>query len=412
MISRRIFSLLMGLMLLFANSANAKYKAEVIHWWVSGGEAKALKVLVDEFEAQGHTWLDTPVKDSYHAKTAALSRLISGNPPTIVQWHVGVVIKDLYKEGLLGEINELAAAEGWKNVLPPIIWDLINIDNKVVVVPTTLHGSNWLWANSDILEKCGVGIPQTWDEFKASAKIIQNMGYTPLALGGQAWQENILFHNLVISVGGPEFFQKAFVQRDLEALASPTMVESFKLFASLKPFVDKNSPNRSWNDTAGMLIKGQAAFQVMGDWIKGEFLKAGITPGKEIKCSICPGTGNSYLVGSDAFAMVDLKDKDARNAQLTLAKLAMDPDVQRRFNQLKGAIPPRTDVSLDGFDACAKIGIKTMKAGTVLPNLNMANPPVIASAVLDVVHAFWNNPDADPEKAAKDLAMAVKEASF
>ncbi len=409
-----VFSFLLALIsfTFIVSSASAKYDAEVIHWWVSGGEAEALKVLIDEFEGKGNKWIDTPVKDSYHAKTAALSRLFSGNPPTIVQWHVGVMIKDLYEEGLLGDVNALAQQQGWEKVLPEIIWDLINVNGKVVVVPTTLHGSNWLWGNKKVLEQCNVTMPKTWAEFRKSAVIIKKAGFIPLALGGQAWQENILFHNVVISVGGADFYRKAFVQKDLATLNSPMMVKAFREFASLKPFVDDKSPGRGWSETTDLVIKGKAAFQVMGDWAKGEFLKAGLTAGKEIACDLCPGTQGNYLVGSDAFAMVALKDPEALKAQAELAQIAMDPDVQRRFNLKKGAVPPRTDVSLEGFDECAKLGIKTIRDGNVLPNLNMANPSVIASAVLDVVHAFWNNPELDPKKAAADLAAAVREASF
>ena len=36
-------------------------KAEVLHWWTGGGEAKALKVLQDDFAAQNGVWLDMPV---------------------------------------------------------------------------------------------------------------------------------------------------------------------------------------------------------------------------------------------------------------------------------------------------------------------------------------------------------------
>ncbi|MCG8615905.1 MAG: ABC transporter substrate-binding protein [Desulfobacterales bacterium] len=397
---------------LFQPKAFGQYQAEVIHWWVSGGEAAALKVLVDEFESQGNTWLDTPVKDSYHAKTAALSRMFSGNPPTIVQWHVGVMIKDLYEEGLLGDVHEIARKHEWEKVLPEIIWDLINIDGKVVVVPTTLHGSNWLWASRRVLEACNVSMPDTWEDFKKTAAVIKEKGFIPLALGGQAWQETILFHNVVISVLGPKFYMDAFVKRDLNALGSPEMVRAFREFASLKPFVDEKSPGRNWAETTDLVIKGEAAFQIMGDWVKGEFLRAGMTAGEEIACRLCPGTEGTYWVGSDAFAMVALKDPKALKAQAILAEVAMDPEVQRRFNLKKGAVPPRTDVSLEGFDDCAKLGIKTIREGQVLPNLNMANPTVIASAILDVVHGFWNSETPDPENAAADLVAAVKEANF
>ena len=36
-------------------------KIEVLHWWTSGGEAAALKVLKDDFAANGGEWMDMPV---------------------------------------------------------------------------------------------------------------------------------------------------------------------------------------------------------------------------------------------------------------------------------------------------------------------------------------------------------------
>ena len=40
---------------------NAAPTAEVLHWWTSGGEAKALQVLKDDFAKEGGVWLDMPV---------------------------------------------------------------------------------------------------------------------------------------------------------------------------------------------------------------------------------------------------------------------------------------------------------------------------------------------------------------
>ena len=34
---------------------------EVLHWWTSGGEAKALTVLKDDLKTQGIGWKDMPV---------------------------------------------------------------------------------------------------------------------------------------------------------------------------------------------------------------------------------------------------------------------------------------------------------------------------------------------------------------
>ena len=46
-----IFAMVLAPTISYAGS-----KAEVLHWWTSGGEAKALQVLKDDFAAQGGEW--------------------------------------------------------------------------------------------------------------------------------------------------------------------------------------------------------------------------------------------------------------------------------------------------------------------------------------------------------------------
>ena len=41
--------------------AKAEPQAEVLHWWTSGGEAKSVAVLQQEFASRGGLWTDMPV---------------------------------------------------------------------------------------------------------------------------------------------------------------------------------------------------------------------------------------------------------------------------------------------------------------------------------------------------------------
>ena len=62
-------------------------EVEVLHWWTSGGEAKAVKALASTLQAKGDTWKDFAVAggggDS--AMTVLKSRVVSGNPPSAAQ---------------------------------------------------------------------------------------------------------------------------------------------------------------------------------------------------------------------------------------------------------------------------------------------------------------------------------------
>ena len=62
-------------------------KAEVLHWWTSGGEAKALKVLKDDFAAKGGEWLDMPVAGGGGdaAMQTLKARIVANDAPAAAQ---------------------------------------------------------------------------------------------------------------------------------------------------------------------------------------------------------------------------------------------------------------------------------------------------------------------------------------
>ena len=49
-------------------------KAEVIHWWTSGGESAAVKVFAEQYTKAGGTWMDTAIAGGANARTAAINR--------------------------------------------------------------------------------------------------------------------------------------------------------------------------------------------------------------------------------------------------------------------------------------------------------------------------------------------------
>ncbi|MGR3781359.1 MAG: sugar ABC transporter substrate-binding protein, partial [Albimonas sp.] len=69
---------------LVAGAAAAEPQVEVLHWWTSGGEAKSVAVLQQEFAERGGTWTDMPVAGGGGdaAMTALRARVLSGNAPT------------------------------------------------------------------------------------------------------------------------------------------------------------------------------------------------------------------------------------------------------------------------------------------------------------------------------------------
>jgi glucose/mannose transport system substrate-binding protein len=92
---------------------------EVLHWWTSGGEAAALNVLREDLAGQGIGWQDMPVAGGggTQAMTVLRARVTAGNAPTAVQM-LGFDILDWAAEGALANLNEIAAADNWDEVVP------------------------------------------------------------------------------------------------------------------------------------------------------------------------------------------------------------------------------------------------------------------------------------------------------
>lgn len=399
-----------GLLLLTAAGRAAAVEAEVVHWWVSGSESAALKQVKEHFESLGNHWLDTPVETSYQAKSIAVARILDGMAPTMVQWHSGVALAELYHENIIRDLSPLAESQGWFRSLPPLLREQISVDSQVVAVPMTVHGSNWLWGNAAILAELGLSMPRSWDEFRELAPKIRQAGYIPLAVGDQPWQVRTLFLNLLLGLGGPELYRSVVIDHDPAVIESREVIDILTRFRQLKSWIDPGSPGRGWAETTALVIDGQAAFQVMGDWAKGEFLQAGKQAEQDFFCEPSPGTGRYYVIVSDAFVAPVTDRESVREAQEALIASMVDPEVQRRFNLAKGSVSPWTDISLEGFDPCARKAVAALAGGALLlPSFSMTNKGIMASTIEDLVYRFWSNPELTAAEAAGRLAAAIRQ---
>lgn len=397
-----------------AGAVHAGGKVEVLHWWTSGGEAKAVGTLKDSFEAQGGEWIDSPIAGGGGdpAMTALRARVVAGNPPSAVQLK-GPGIQEWAQEGGVANVDDVAMAEHWDDVLPPVLANIMKYEGKYVAAPVNIHRVDWLWVNPDLLAKVGAEVPTTWEEFNATADKLKAAGITPLAHGGQPWQDATIFEVVVLGLGGADFYRKALVELDPAALSSDTMVAVFDEMRILRGFVDPNFSGRDWNLATSMVMNGEAAFQIMGDWAKGEFLAAGKVPGKDFLCA--PAPGGAYILNSDSFVMFRVKGDDWIEGQKVLASLIMSPDFQKTFNLAKGSIPARIDVPLDAFDSCAQKShadlVAAMAADTLVPSMahEMAISRSIRGEIMDVVTEHFNT-DMSSADAVSKLVEAVERA--
>ena len=413
---KNTLSTLAATALLASTTSVSAADVEVLHWWTSGGEAASVNYLKEKLSGAGVGWTDFAVAGGggENAMTVLKSRAISGNPPTAAQIK-GPSIQEWGELGFLADIDGVAQANDWDNLLPAVVSDVMKHNGKYVAAPVNVHRVNWMWSNPEVYASAGATIPTTWDDFMVQAKKLQKAGFVALAHGGQPWQDATVFEAVVLGVGGADYYNKAFVELDMNALNSDTTVKVFETFGNLRQFVDANSPGRDWNVATSMVIEGKAGSQIMGDWAKGEFKVAGKSVGTDYVCTAAPGTSGAHTFNIDSFAFFAQSDAASTEAQNIMAAEILGTDFQTVFNLNKGSIPARLGVSRAEFDTCAHDSmdafVSASASGSLVPSFahGMAMSSAVGGAVTDSATNFFNSDQSAADGVAQ-LVASIKAA--
>ena len=388
---------------------------EVLHWWTAGGEARAADVLRQRWQALGHHWVDAAIVGGggNSAMLVLRSRALNHNPPQAAHLK-GVELHEWAKRGFLRHLDDVARRGQWQLRLYPFISSTLNHQGHFVAVPVGLHRVNWLWINQALFQRLKLSPPRNWEEMMQVARRFKQAGITPLAMGDDPWQLAILFEAIALGEGGSDFFRRAFVNLEPEALAGAQMQQVLRRFHSLRPFLPANHIGLKWNQASQMLVNGQAAMQLMGDWVKGELTEPGSIA---IRCLPAPGTAGKFSYNLDSLALFQQQDAEHDQAQQQFAELLMSADFQQQFNRVKGSIPPLADADLSQFDSCGQESAKALQHATqhgdLVPSMaeGMAIPSNVQQAIFDLLASYFSDPQGDAVATARQLARAVRAVS-
>lgn len=393
----------------------AASQVEVLHWWTSGGEAKAVEVLKSEWTKQGNQWNDFAVQGGggKSAMTVLKSRALAANPPEAAHLK-GYELKEWAGLGFLRDLSPMAEHLSWYSQMPPMVRATLSQNGALMAVPTGIHRVNWLWLNRKVFERNKLTPPTSWAQFVTVADQLKKRGITPLAIGNEPWQLAVLFETVALGEGGKEFYRKAFLEQDSATLTGPDMVRVLTRFQQLRAYVPQKYAGLKWHQATNLLESGGAAMQVMGDWVKGELSAGNYRPGEDIACLPSPGSAGLFSYNLDSIAMFKQRDPAQLQAQGDLAQLLMTPQFQEEFNRVKGSIPALTNPDMSKFDRCAVRSYQDFllaeKQDNLLPSMaeGMATPTNMRQAILDVLSNFFNDPKANPEQTALHLDRAMR----
>ncbi len=400
-----------------ATPATAEPKTNMMHQWAQGSEAAAIAKLGEMFEAKGGNWEQTAISGHTSNTLAKLrSDVVAGNAPAAVQLK-GPEIAEWDATGTTADLDEVAAAEGWDDVVAPELVSVMKPTGNWVAAPMNIHRVNWLYSSPKILSEVGLEVPKTWEEFNAACDTIIAAGYTCIAHGAADWSDATTFDSVVYGMD-IDLYRKAFQEADVEAMRSQGMIDAFAQLRKMVGYMDDGINGRSWEQSMTMTMTGEAAFFLMGDWTVASANLAGFKEGVDYVCNQTPVDwgGNGFILNADSVVFFHQTDPDYVEGQKLLASTIMSPEFQVTFNVAKGSIPSRTDVDLTvgGFTQCQQQGLTDLKAsveeGTLVRSMahNMTVLQKYRGAMMEVITEFVADDSITPEEAANQLADAVE----
>ena len=376
----------------FVESALAKL--EIFSWWTSGGEAAALEALFNTYKKQypGAGIINATVAGGggSAARPVLQTRLAVGNPPDTWQSHPGWELLSQYVEPNYCEpITDLYRSEGWDNVFPKALIDMMSRDGKTYAVLAGVHHGNVLWYNKRLLDKIGitVGNKMTFDEFFAVCDKLKAAGITPLGVGDSGiWASAQLFENTLLGVVGPQGWTDLFDGRI--TWDDPKVKLAMQYFAKMQNYLNPDHATLTWDQAIKELMEGKVAFNSMGDWADGEFIKAGMKEKEDFGWVSHPGTDGSFVIVADGFTVA--KGAPHKEATIAWLKTVGSKEAQEAFNPLKGSIPARIDVDKSKFDGYHQWSMSEFAKDKLLPSCvhGEAAPAAFQQALNDAVASF------------------------
>lgn len=358
----------------------------VYTWWAAGVEKTGLDVLAEVFERQ-HPDIEF-VNDGVTggggsaAKDHLQSRLENQDPPDTFLVHAGAELEDYIRDGYVVDVSDLYKKYGLTDVFPEDLIDQLSTDDgKIYSVPSNIHRANVMWANPAVLEANGIDPSARYENigaFIADLEKLDQAGVTPLSIG-TTWTQVHLLETVLLGTLGPQAYNGLW--DGTTDWTSPEVTTALENFKTLMSYTNDNREDIDWPDATKMIIDGEAAFNIMGDWAVSAFDEADMTLGSDYVAVPAPGTAGSFDFLADSFTMTaGILDPESTEAWLDTVS---SKEGQVAFNKIKGSIPARTDVDRSEFTEYQRMAIKSFEEDAIVSSL--AHGAAVPVAQLDAV---------------------------
>jgi glucose/mannose transport system substrate-binding protein len=297
--------------------------------------------------------------------------MLGGEPPSTFQVHAGQELTGTWVVAdRMEDLTFLYEEEGWNELFPQGLLDLMSYEGGIYSVPVNIHRSNVMWYNPAKLDEWGVAAPTTWAEFFEVCPTLQEAGVTPLVVG-EAWTQTHLWESVALASLGADNWN-ALWAGELDP-AGAEMQAVWDLYGQVLDCsnINEDAAGLSWQQAIDQVVAGEAAFNIMGDWAAGYMSTTlGLEPGTGFGFAASPDTTGTFMMLSDAFGLP--VGSPNRDATIEWLRLLGSVEGQNAFNPLKGSIPARIDAvaaAPDAYNAYLQSAAADWASNTVVGSL-------------------------------------------
>ena len=260
-------------------------KPHEISWLLSrpadGAVIKTMESLAGEY-AKDHpgfklNLITTPDRPSYIQKYETLAA--ANKLPELFDTDATPFAEKLAKQGRMIDADKLLKSLGVYDNYRPSALDYQRFDDGSLSMVPFEYGIEVFWYNKALLEKAGVSVPTSLDDFPAMCTALRKSGVTPIALDGQdQWPLERYMAYQPFRVAGPDYI-KSLKTGDAR-FSDPAGKKAATWLSDLgkSKCFEEGFSSVGYADAQALFTSGKAAVYGIGSWELGSLATDALDP--------------------------------------------------------------------------------------------------------------------------------------
>ena len=254
--------------------------------------APMLKTLAEFEEAHPEIKLEVEWYEANAWKDQGETLALSDSLPDVFYWNAGGVLWNLVSSGDILPLDEYLTDDIKDQLIGGALANM-TFDGKVYQLPYT-NACSCLYCNTELFEKYGVKIPETWDELLDAVKAFKEAGVTPMALGGgDKWPTNMYTDIIALRFVGDEACRACYYKTEGATFLTDDWKEAmtaFQTLIDLGAFPD-DALSLTRDESEVPYFNGEIPMYVHGQWFSGSLSEE---MQQKVKAVKFPAVGKGY----------------------------------------------------------------------------------------------------------------------